>query len=96
MGDLLAHIGEPAEHPMPDQGNDEEAAGDPGEAVSQLQRVRDLLAQHNLTAVSMSGHTDLASEQGADDFRNVFRLCKALGITIDKPRDKNGRGASAS
>jgi L-ribulose-5-phosphate 3-epimerase len=49
---------------------------------AELQRVRDLLAEHHLTAVSMSGHTDLASEAGADDFRNVFRLCAALGISM--------------
>ncbi|HVL24896.1 MAG TPA: sugar phosphate isomerase/epimerase [Thermomicrobiales bacterium] len=49
---------------------------------AELQRVRDLLERNQLTPVSMSGHTDLASEQGADDFRNVFRLCKALGITM--------------
>jgi sugar phosphate isomerase/epimerase len=49
---------------------------------AELQRVRDLLAQHQLTAVSMSGHTDLASEQGADDFRTVLRIAQALGIPM--------------
>lgn len=49
---------------------------------TELQRVRDLLAKHHLTAVSMSGHTDLASEQGAEDFRKVLRIAKALNIPM--------------
>ncbi len=50
--------------------------------AAELQHVRDLLAQHGLTAVSLSGHSDLVSDEGVTEFRKALRLCKELGISM--------------
>ncbi len=47
---------------------------------AELARVNDLLAHHGLTAVSLSGHSDLVSDEGMTEFRKALRLCRALGI----------------
>lgn len=49
---------------------------------AELQRVRDLLAQHGLTAVSLSGHSDLVTDEGMTEFRKALRLCRELGISM--------------
>jgi sugar phosphate isomerase/epimerase len=46
----------------------------------QLDAVKDLLASHNLEAVSMSGHSDLTTDEGAEEFRHAIRIAKYLGI----------------
>lgn len=48
---------------------------------AELDNVRALLAQHGLTAVSLSGHSDLVTDEGMDEFRKALRLCRALGIS---------------
>jgi L-ribulose-5-phosphate 3-epimerase len=47
-----------------------------------LQQVRDLLAENDLTPISLSGHSDLVSDEGVAEFRKALRLCKELGISM--------------
>jgi sugar phosphate isomerase/epimerase len=47
----------------------------------EIQRVKDLLAQYGLTAVSLSGHSDLVSDEGVEQFRKALELARRLGIT---------------
>src|SRR6266508_2299932 len=47
-----------------------------------LGHVKDLLRRHGLTAVSLSGHSDLVSDAGVAAFRKALRLCQALGIDM--------------
>lgn len=47
---------------------------------AELVRIQTLLDSHGLTAISLSGHSDLASEEGADGFRKALRIAHALGI----------------
>lgn len=46
----------------------------------ELAFVKDLLRQHGLTAVSLSGHSDLVSDAGVDEFRQALEICRKLGI----------------
>ena len=48
---------------------------------AEIQRIKDLLAQHGLTAVSLSGHSDLVSDEGVAEFRKALDLARKLGIT---------------
>jgi sugar phosphate isomerase/epimerase len=48
---------------------------------SELQQVKDLLAQYGLTAVSLSGHSDLVSDEGVAEFRKAMNIARQLGIT---------------
>jgi sugar phosphate isomerase/epimerase len=48
---------------------------------AEILRVKDLLAQHGLTAVSLSGHSDLVSDEGVKQFRKAMDLARKLGIT---------------
>ncbi len=48
---------------------------------AELDRVRELLAKHGLTAVSLSGHSDLVTDEGMNEFRKALRLCRELGIS---------------
>ena len=48
--------------------------------VDDLQRVRGLLAHHGLTAVGLSGHSELVTDEGVDAFRKALRLCRELDI----------------
>ncbi len=50
--------------------------------ATELDRVRGLLAEHGLTAVSLSGHSDLVSDEGVAAFRKALGLCTALGIPL--------------
>ena len=45
-----------------------------------LQGIKDLLAQHGLTAISLSGHSDLVTDEGVEEFRKALRIARALGI----------------
>lgn len=45
-----------------------------------LARVRDLLTQYGLDAISLSGHSDLTSDEGLDEFRHALRIARTLGI----------------
>lgn len=51
---------------------------DAGDA--ELARIQSLLDSHGLTAISLSGHSDLASPDGADEFRKALRIAHKLGI----------------
>jgi sugar phosphate isomerase/epimerase len=47
---------------------------------AELQRVASLLREHGLDAVSLSGHSDFASEAGKESFRQALGIARALGI----------------
>ena len=61
---------------------------------AELQRVNDLLAQHGLTAVSLSGHSDLVSDEGVAEFRKALNISRKLGI--DKVTTSTGGHADTS
>ena len=48
----------------------------------EIQTVKNLLAQYRLTPVSLSGHSDLVSDDGVGEFRKALGLCRALGIAM--------------
>ena len=48
----------------------------------QLGYVKDLLARHDLTAVSLAGHSDLVSDAGAAEFRKALMIAKKLDIAL--------------
>lgn len=50
--------------------------------AAELDHLRALLKQHGLTPVSLSGHSDLVTDEGMDQFRKALRLCRELGITM--------------
>ncbi len=45
-----------------------------------LARVAELLRQHGLDAISLSGHSDLASDAGIEEFRKSLTIAHKLGI----------------
>jgi sugar phosphate isomerase/epimerase len=45
-----------------------------------LAGVRDALSRHGLEAISLSGHSDLTSEEGVGEFRKALRIAQSLGI----------------
>jgi sugar phosphate isomerase/epimerase len=47
----------------------------------EIQRIKNLLAQYRLTPVSLSGHSDLVSDEGVAQFRKALDLARRLGIT---------------
>ncbi len=47
---------------------------------AELARIQALLDAHGLTAISLSAHSDLASTDGADQFRKAFHIATQLGI----------------
>jgi sugar phosphate isomerase/epimerase len=47
---------------------------------AEVQRLKDLLAQHGLTAISLSGHSDLVTDAGVGEFRKALNLCRKLGV----------------
>ena len=49
---------------------------------AELDHVRALLKRHGLTAVSLSGHSDLVTDEGMAEFRKALRLCRELGISM--------------
>ena len=48
----------------------------------EIQTVKDLLAQYRLVPVSLSGHSDLVTDEGVTEFRKALALCRALGIPM--------------
>jgi L-ribulose-5-phosphate 3-epimerase len=46
----------------------------------ELEQVRQQVEQAGLTAISMSGHSDLASDEGIAAFRQALRIAHTLGI----------------
>jgi L-ribulose-5-phosphate 3-epimerase len=49
----------------------------PPEEIREVQR---LLDHYGLAPVSLSGHSDLVSDEGVTEFRKALRLCRELGI----------------
>jgi L-ribulose-5-phosphate 3-epimerase len=47
---------------------------------TELQRVASLVAHYGLDPISLSGHSDLASDAGITEFRNALGIARALGI----------------
>ena len=58
---------------------------------AEIQRVKDLLRQHGLTAVSLSGHSDLVSDEGVGEFRKALNLARKLGIEQGHDLDRRPR-----
>ena len=50
--------------------------------LEEIGYVKDLLEKYGLTAVSLSGHSDLTSDIGVGEFRKALGLCKRLGISM--------------
>src|SRR5918997_2892304 len=48
----------------------------------EIQSVKNLLAQYRLTPVSLSGHSDLVTDEGVNEFRKALGLCRAFGIAM--------------
>lgn len=46
----------------------------------EIQTIKDLLAEYRLTAISLSGHSDLVTDEGVEEFRKALTLCRRLGI----------------
>ena len=44
--------------------------------------VKQLLADYDLVPVSLSGHSDLVSDDGVAEFQKALRLCRELGIAM--------------
>ncbi len=53
-----------------------------GASEAEIQTAKDLLAENGLTAISLSGHSDLVSDEGVAEFRKALDLCRALEITM--------------
>jgi L-ribulose-5-phosphate 3-epimerase len=47
----------------------------------EIQRIKNLLAVYRLTPISLSGHSDLVSDEGVKQFRKALDLARKLGIT---------------
>ena len=47
-----------------------------------LDHVRQLLTEYQLRTVSLSGHSDLVSDEGVAEFRKALRLCTELDIPL--------------
>lgn len=47
----------------------------------EIQRIKNLLAKHRLTAVSLAGHSDLVSDEGVAEFRKALNIARKLGVT---------------
>ena len=62
--------------------------------AEELRDVKRLLEHHGLTPVSLSGHSDLVSDEGVAEFRKSLRLCRELGI--DKVTTSTGGHADTS
>jgi L-ribulose-5-phosphate 3-epimerase len=46
-----------------------------------IAHVKDLLRQHDLTPISLSGHSDLVSDAGVAEFKKALNLCRQFGIS---------------
>ena len=58
---------------------------------AEIQRVKDLLAQYGLTAVSLSGHSDLVSDEGVAEFRKALEHRPQAGDHQDHDLDRRPR-----
>ena len=47
----------------------------------EIETVKNLLAKYRLTPVSLSGHSDLVSDEGVAEFRKALDIARKLGIT---------------
>lgn len=59
--------------------------------AAELKRITELLARHGLTAVGLSGHSDLVTDEGVTEFRKALNLSRGLGI----PRVTTSTGGHA-
>ncbi len=48
----------------------------------EITRIKDLLARNGLEPVSLSGHSDLATDAGVDQFRKAMDLAQTFGLSI--------------
>jgi sugar phosphate isomerase/epimerase len=48
----------------------------------EIGRIKDLLREYGLTAISLSGHSDLVSDAGVTEFRKALNLCQKLGLPM--------------
>ena len=46
----------------------------------QLDQLKDLLAANRLDAISLSGHSDLTTDEGVEEFKHSIRIASYLGI----------------
>jgi len=49
---------------------------------AEVERVKGLLEKHGLTAISFSGHSDLVTDEGVEQFRKALSLARKLGINM--------------
>lgn len=49
---------------------------------AEVNRVKGLVSQHGLDVVSLSGHSDLATDAGVAQFRKAIDLASAFGVSI--------------
>jgi sugar phosphate isomerase/epimerase len=63
---------------------------------AEVGRVKDLLAQHGLEPVSLSGHSDLVTDDGVAQFRKALRLCRAFGVGWSPPAPGGHDASSAA
>jgi sugar phosphate isomerase/epimerase len=47
----------------------------------EIARIKELLAHYGLTATALSGHSDLTTDEGMEEFRQALRLCRAFGVS---------------
>ena len=50
--------------------------------AADLARVSSLLTKHGLTAISLSGHSDLVTDAGVAEFQKALHIAKTLGIAL--------------
>jgi len=50
--------------------------------TEEIDRVKGLLAEYGITPISLSGHSDLVSDDGVAAFRRALRLCRVLNIPL--------------
>jgi L-ribulose-5-phosphate 3-epimerase len=49
---------------------------------AEINRVKNLTREHGLEIVSVSGHANLATDEGIELFREAMDLCEALGVRL--------------
>ena len=49
-------------------------------SAADLARLKDHLASHGLTAISLMGHSDMVTDAGVAEFRKALRIARTLGI----------------
>jgi sugar phosphate isomerase/epimerase len=61
----------------------------------EIGHIKDLLREHGLTAISLSGHSDLVSDAGVVEFRKTLSLCQKLGLRMITTSTGGHGGTSA-